>query len=96
MPYSVTVTSAGVVSTTGNAVVGRKHLTVAQLRAVDAAMTAQRFATLPHSTLCTGTNPDVAATYVTYAGRKVRVHGGCVARYARVWAAVTAAVRLKN
>jgi hypothetical protein len=38
--------------------------------------------------------PDIAATFVRIGARTVRVHGICVARYAKLLAAFTQAVKL--
>jgi len=54
------------------------------------------FMTLPKATNCVGTLPDVASTFVRVGARTVRVHGECVPRYARLWRALTAAVKLSS
>jgi hypothetical protein len=38
--------------------------------------------------------PDIAATFIRVGARRALVHGGCVPRYARLWLALTQAVRL--
>jgi hypothetical protein len=93
-PYSVTIANTGVVHTSGAVKVGRKHLTSAQLASLNRVATETTFEMLPKATNCAGTLPDVASTYVRVGARTVRVHGNCVSRYARMWKALTAAVRI--
>lgn len=73
---------------------GRRALTAAQLAVVARVAAAARFSSLPSSTRCAGTLPDVATTYVVFGGRTVSVHGHCVPRFDRVWNAVSAAVEI--
>jgi len=94
IPFTVTIDAQGATHASGPVHVGRSKLTAAQLAAVAKAAAAARFASLPATTLCPGTLPDVAATFVVAGGHRVTVHGGCSARYATVWNALTAAVRL--
>jgi hypothetical protein len=92
-PYSVTIANTGVVHTSGAVTVGRTRLTSAQLASLNRVATETSFALLPKATNCAGTLPDVASTYVRVGARTVRVHGNCVPRYARMWKALTTAVR---
>ncbi len=94
-PFTVTIGADGHVRTTGSATVGRTLLTKAQLAKLNTVAAANNFGSIAAVTSCPGTLPDVAATFVRVAGRTVRVHGSCVARYQRVWAALTASVRLR-
>ena len=94
IPFTVTVSARGRVHATGPVKVGRTHLSAAQLAAVAGAARSAGFASLPTQTLCPGTLPDVAATFVAVGSKRVMVHGNCVPRYAKVWNALSAAVKL--
>lgn len=94
-PYTVVISADGHVRVTGSATVGRTRLTAAQLAKLTRVAAASHFASLAAVTSCPKTLPDVAATFVRIAGRTVRVHGSCVARYQRVWTALSAAVRVR-
>jgi hypothetical protein len=91
-PFTVSIASTGVVRTSGAVTVQRTKLTSAQLAALNRIAIVTRFGKLPKATNCPGTLPDVASTYVRVGARTVRVHGGCVPRYARMWRALSAAV----
>jgi hypothetical protein len=93
-PYTVSIGTDGRVHVSGPVTAGRMKLTGAQLAALGRAATAARFATLPNVTNCQGTLPDVAATFIRVGARTVRVHGACVARYAKLFTALTRAVAL--
>lgn len=94
-PYTVTIAADGRVSVSGPVQVGRTRLTPTQLGTLAKLASLIRFATLPKTTDCAGTLPDVAATFVRVGGRTVHVHGGCVPRYTRLWKALGSAVRLR-
>ena len=94
IPFRVGVTAAGHANVTGPVHVGRTTLTAAQLATVARVAAVARFSTLPASTRCSGTLPDVATMYVVFGGRTVAVHGRCVPRFDRVWNAVSAAVKI--
>ncbi|MGZ8715899.1 MAG: hypothetical protein ACXWYO_02195 [Gaiellaceae bacterium] len=93
-PYSVTIANSGVVRTSGAVEVGRTRVTPVQLAALNRVATETRFTMLPAETNCRGSLPDVATTYIRVGARTVRVHGGCVPRYARLLKALKAAVLL--
>jgi len=93
-PFSVTISSSGTVHVVGPVNVGRRKLTSAQLAAIGKVVTSAGFGKLPATTLCPRTLPDIAATFVSVGSKTVRVHGNCLARYAKVWNALTAAVRI--
>lgn len=95
-PYTVTISTAGVVRTSGPVSVGLRRLDARQLATLHRLAVTVRFATLPATTLCAGTLPDVGATFVRVGSRRVLVHGDCVPRYARLWGALTRAVRLSS
>ena len=95
-PYTVTISPGGLVRTSGAVNVGRKQLTAAQLASLSGVAASVKFATLPQTTNCAGTLPDIAATYVRVGTHTVRVRGNCLPRYARMWKALTAAVHISG
>jgi hypothetical protein len=94
-PFTITIAADGRVRVVGGATVGRTLLTKTQLAGLTRLAVTGRFGSLAAVTSCPKTLPDVAATFIRVAGHTVRVHGTCVARYQRVWAALSAAVRLR-
>jgi hypothetical protein len=95
-PFTVSIDADGRVSVSGPVQAGRTKLSRAQLAALTKVAADVRFTTLPKTTNCAGTLPDVASTFVRVGARTVGVHGECVPRYARVWRALTAAVKLSS
>jgi hypothetical protein len=95
-PYTVVIAADGRVTVSGPAHVGRMRLTRTQVGALAKLAADVRFATLPKTTDCAGTLPDIAARFVRVGARTVRVHGDCVARYTRLWKALAAAVMLSS
>ena len=93
-PFTISITSNGAVYATGPVKVGRMSLTAAQLAAIARSVSAADFSTLPGTTLCLGTLPDFAASWISVGGRKVSVRGSCSPRFDRVWSALAGAVRL--
>ena len=45
-------------------------------------------------TNCSGTLPDIATTFIRFGTKTVRVHGNCVARYAKLFTSLSHAVKL--
>jgi hypothetical protein len=95
-PYTVAIAADGRVTVSGPARVGRTRLTRTQIGVLAKLASDVRFATLPRTTDCSGTLPDVAATFVRVGGRTVRVHGDCVPRYTRLWKALAGTVKLSS
>ena len=93
-PYTVTITSTGRVSVSGSAMAGRMKLTGAQLAVLDRAVTEAHFGAFLPITKCPRTLPDIATTFIRFGSKTVRVHGNCVARYTKLFTALTAAVKL--
>ena len=93
-PFTVTIAHDGQVLVSGAVTVGGTHITAAELTTLTATAARARFSTLPTTTVCPGTLPDVAATWIRAGSRTVRVHGSCSARFTRVWNALAAAVHL--
>lgn len=94
-PYTVAIANSGVVRVSGAVNVGRKRLSAVQLAALNRVATETSFTMLPASTMCSGSLPDVASTFVRVGARTVRVHGGCVPRYQRMLKALRASVRIQ-
>jgi hypothetical protein len=94
IPFTVTIAATGAVHASGPVKVGRAHLTTAQLASLGKVAKQARFSALPATTLCSGTLPDIASTFVAAGSHTVRVHGSCSTRFSRVWNALAAAVRL--
>ncbi len=93
-PYKVSIGNDGVVRVQGAVEVGRRKLTLAQLAELNRIASVTRFTALQLATSCKGTLPDVAATYIRVGARTVRVHGSCVPGYARLWKALSRAVKI--
>jgi hypothetical protein len=93
-PYTVSIASGGKVSVSGAATAGRMKLTAAQLATLDRAVTVAKFGALPPMTNCPGALPDVATMFVRFGAKTVRVHGSCVARYTKLFTALSNAVKL--
>jgi hypothetical protein len=93
-PYTVSIASDGRVYVSGPVTAGRPKLTAAQLASLDRVAADARFAALPAMTNCAGTLPDIASTFIRFGAKTVRVHGDCVPRYARLFTALSRAVKL--
>ena len=93
-PYTVSIASNGSVRVSGSVTAGRMNLTAAQLATLDRAVTDARFGAFPSMTNCPGTLPDIATTFIRLGAKTVRVHGNCVARYAKLFTALSHAVKL--
>jgi hypothetical protein len=95
-PYTVSIAADGRVHVSGPATAGRAKLSAAQLASLDGAAADGRFAKLPAMTNCPGTLPDVATTFIRVGAKTVRMHGSCVARYAKLFTALAHAVKLAS
>lgn len=79
------------ISVSGRIVVdseGRGVLSGAQLRALRNVVARERFTALPARIVCRGVLPDIAMRHISAAGKSVSVHGGCSARFNRVYDAL--------
>jgi hypothetical protein len=93
-PFAVSIATTGRVTATGAAPEHRTTLTKKQLADLNRVAFVTHFETLPATTACPNTLPDIAAQYIRVGGRTVRVHGTCVTRFNRLWTALShAAVR---
>jgi hypothetical protein len=93
MPFSITVSTAGVVRSTGPAPAHRARLTKLQLATLNRVAFQIDFEHLPVFSACPQTLPDVAAEFIRVGDRTVRVHGGCVKPFNRLWTALSRATR---
>ncbi|HLY94188.1 MAG TPA: hypothetical protein VKP14_05020 [Gaiellaceae bacterium] len=94
IPFTVTIATSGRVQVSGPVQVDKHTLTQAQLAGLNRIAAQVRFSSL-QGAMCPRTLPDVASTFIKKGPHTVRVHGTCVAAYQRLWAALTAAVRLR-
>ena len=93
MPFSIAIAPGGHVTATGPAPQHATTVSTLRLTNLNRAVVDAKFQTLPTTTLCPGTLPDIATQYIRVGHRTVRVHGACVARFNRLWAALNRAVR---
>jgi hypothetical protein len=90
LPYAVTISTTGSVRASGAAPDHLvRRLTKQQLADLNRMAFETRFSFLPARTACAGTLPDVADQFIRVGSRVVRVHGACVKRFNRFWAALT-------
>ena len=88
MPFTISISTSGVVTATGPAPAHRKRLTKTQLAVLNRLVVDTAFQKVPAVTACPNTLPDIAAQFIRVGGRTVRVHGSCIARFNRLWAAL--------
>ena len=93
-PYTVSIAADGKVAVSGSATAGRTKLTAGQLATLNRAVTDARFGAFPPTTNCPRTLPDIATTFIRFGAKTVRVHGGCIARYTKLFTALSNAVKL--
>jgi hypothetical protein len=96
VPFTVTISASGAVHAAGPVTVGRTKLSASQLKTLAKVAAQTRFGSLPATTACSGTLPDIAATWIRAGGHRVQVHGACSAAFTRLWNALGAAVRLST
>ena len=94
-PFTVTISTTGVVRTAGAAPAHLGVVSKHQLTVLTGIALAVRFTSIPAVTACPNTLPDVAAEFIRVEGRTVRVHGGCLTRFNRLWTALNRAVANK-
>jgi len=93
MPYRISIATSGRVTATGPAPAHTSLVSKLRLANLNRAVFDAQFDTMPAFTNCQGTLPDIAAQLIRVGGRTVRVHGACVPRFNRLWAAMSRAVR---
>lgn len=89
MPFAVSVSQAGAVTTTGP-VQAPKAIPPAAVNGLLLLARAERFSTLPGSIVCKGIHPDVASRYITVSGRTVTMHGACNRQFSELYAVLQA------
>jgi len=96
IPFKVTIGKDGRVTTTGSGHVTLTQASTALRNGLAKLAQAEGFWTMPAFTACPGTNPDVAAHFVTVnAGGKTRTvtsHGSCKAPFEELYAVLSASV----
>jgi hypothetical protein len=93
-PFTIAIGIDGSVRASGRATVGRKHLTRVELGELNRLAVTSRFGALPERTNCKGSLPDFATSFIRVGPRTVRVRGGCLPAYQRLWKALADGVRL--
>jgi hypothetical protein len=94
LPFTASIAANGTVLATGR-IQARSRITAAEQAKLLRLAATLHFDALPAQTLCPGTLPDVATGWIRLHGRTVRVHGGCVPRFTRLYDALLAAVRAR-
>lgn len=98
-PYTVTISVRGVVTAKGPVRHARRKVPAAALRRLERLAAATRFFSLPKLTLCPGSLPDFASSFVTVKAaahhRRVVVRGSCSPRFAKLYRALAAAAGVK-
>ena len=96
-PYTVKITSGGTLSATGPVRLRNpdKQLSSTALTGLVKLAVKERFFSLPHRIVCTGSLPDFASMFVTVSTatreRTVTVRGGCSVRFQALLTALEAA-----
>jgi hypothetical protein len=92
MPFTVTIATSGTVKTTGAVPDHVATVSMQQLANLNRIAFDVSFSTIAAVTACPSTLPDVTAQWIRVGSRTVRVHGGCVKRFNRLWTALDRAV----
>jgi hypothetical protein len=98
LPWSIAIDGDGAITAEGWLKPGSPRLTNPRdtLSALAKLADAERFWSMPTLTNCTGALPDIATQYITITStsgtRTVSVHGGCVASFNQLAAALQNAV----
>ena len=100
-PYTVTIRADGTLSSTGPvrlAAPGARVSAAARNR-LDRLVRTTRFSSLPARTLCPGSLPDFAGSFITVTTgsteKRVIVRGSCNARFEKLYAALAAAAGVR-
>ena len=88
VPFTLTIATDGTVRATGAAPDHRKLLTKLQLANLNRVAFIVDFEHMPAVTACPKTLPDIAAQFIRVGSRTIRVHGGCLRGFNRLWAAL--------
>ena len=81
VPYRVSIQPNGSVRASGLHTTPRRQISPAQVRQLRVEIERADLASLR----CPGALPDIAGRYIRYGGHTYLVHGGCEARFERVW-----------
>lgn len=87
-PFTVTIEVDGTVRATGPAPAHRKRLTKLQLANLNRVTYLVDFEHMPAVTACPKALPDVSAQFIRVGARTIRVHGGCLTGFNRLWTAL--------
>jgi hypothetical protein len=93
MPFTISIATSGRVTATGAAPAHATKVSKLRLANLNRAVLDSQFEAMPALTTCPGTLPDIASQMIRVGGRTVRVHGGCVVRFNRLWTAMNRAAR---
>lgn len=80
-PYRVSIEPNGSVRASGSRATPRQQISPARARQLRLEIERADLA----SRRCPGALPDIAGRYIRYGGHTYLVHGGCEARFERVW-----------
>ena len=98
IPLTVKIARDGHVTTTSSQTPTYQTLSLPVRNALAQLAQAEGFWTMPTTVACPGTNPDIAAQFVTVSvggkTRTVTVHGGCKPAFTQLWSVLNAAVGL--
>ena len=94
LPFTVTIGAHGAVTASAR-IHAKPRIDAATQARLERLAKLVRFAALPARTMCTGTLPDIASGWIRVDGRTVQVHGGCSARFTRLYNALLAAVTVR-
>jgi hypothetical protein len=93
VPFRISIAIDGSTRATGAAPRHDRMLTKLQLATLNRVAYETRFLDLPARTSCARTLPDAATAFIRVGRHLVRVHGTCVQRFNRLWAALMRSVR---
>jgi hypothetical protein len=93
MPFRISIAVDGTISATGASPPHGVKLTKLELATLNRVVYETNFVALPKIVSCRQTLPDVATEFIRVGSRTTHVHGGCIARFNRLWAAMARAVR---
>jgi hypothetical protein len=100
-PYTVAISARGVVTATGPVRLAHpgRRVAAATLRQLEQIVKTTRFFSFPTLTLCPGSLPDFASSFVAVKSgtrhRRVVVRGTCSPRFASLYQALTAAAGVR-
>lgn len=93
LPFRISISAEGVTRATGAAPRHDRKLTKLELATINRVAYETDFLDLPSQKSCAGALPDAATQFIRVGDHTVRVHGSCVPRFNRLWAALSRAIR---